>query len=132
MPCYDERRAVIEAELKRRAAALDAEAIMPEDLLEEVTALTEWPVIYESQFESEFLAVPQECLILTMQLNQKYFALEDRSGKLMNRFLLVSQLIAKDGGKAISEGNARVVRARLADAKFFYDQDRMHTLEKPC
>ena len=129
MPCYDERRAVIEAELKRRAAALDAEAIMPEDLLEEVTALTEWPVIYESQFESEFLAVPQECLILTMQLNQKYFALEDRSGKLMNRFLLVSQLIAKDGGKAISEGNARVVRARLADAKFFYDQDRMHTLE---
>ena len=113
MPCYDERRAVIEAELKRRAAALDAEAIMPEDLLEEVTALTEWPVIYESQFESEFLAVPQECLILTMQLNQKYFA----------------QLIAKDGGKAISEGNARVVRARLADAKFFYDQDRMHTLE---
>ena len=87
MPCYDERRAVIEAELKRRAAALDAEAIMPEDLLEEVTALTEWPVIYESQFESEFLAVPQECLILTMQLNQKYFALEDRSGKLMNRFL---------------------------------------------
>ena len=64
MPCYDERRAVIEAELKRRAAALDAEAIMPEDLLEEVTALTEWPVIYESQFESEFLAVPQECLIL--------------------------------------------------------------------
>lgn len=106
MPCYDERRAVIEAELKRRAAALDAAAIMPEDLLEEVTALTEWPVIYESQFESEFLAVPQECLILTMQLNQKYFALEDHSGKLMNRFLLVSQLIAKDGGKAISEGNA--------------------------
>ena len=120
---------MIEAELKRRAAALDAAAIMPEDLLEEVTALTEWPVIYESQFESEFLAVPQECLILTMQLNQKYFALEDHSGKLMNRFLLVSQLIAKDGGKAISEGNARVVRARLADAKFFYDQDRMHTLE---
>ena len=129
MPCYDERRAVIEAELKRRAAALDAEAIMPEDLLEEVTALTEWPVVYESQFEKEFLSVPEECLILTMQLNQKYFALRDREGKLTNRFLLISQLIAKDGGKAISEGNARVVRARLADAKFFYDQDRMHTLE---
>ena len=64
-----------------------------------------------------------------MQLNQKYFALRDASGKLMNRFLLVSQLVAKDGGKAISEGNARVVRARLADAKFFYDQDRLTTLE---
>lgn len=128
-PCYDVRRERIEAELKRRAAALDATPIMPEDLLEEVSALTEWPVIYESQFEEEFLRVPEECLILTMQLNQKYFALRDKAGKLMNRFLLISQLEAKDGGKAISEGNARVVRARLADAKFFYDQDRMHTLE---
>ena len=107
----------------------NATPIMPEDLLEEVSALTEWPVIYESQFEKEFLQVPEECLILTMQLNQKYFALRDASGKLMNRFLLVSQLVAKDGGKAISEGNARVVRARLADAKFFYDQDRLTTLE---
>lgn len=128
-PCYDVRRERIEAELKRRAAALNATPIMPEDLLEEVSALTEWPVIYESQFEEEFLRVPEECLILTMQLNQKYFALRDQTGKLMNRFLLISQLEAKDGGKAISEGNARVVRARLADAKFFYDQDRMHTLE---
>ena len=128
-PCYDVRRERIEAELKRRAAALNATPIMPEDLLEEVSALTEWPVIYESQFEEEFLRVPEECLILTMQLNQKYFALRDQAGKLMNRFLLISQLEAKDGGKAISEGNARVVRARLADAKFFYDQDRMHTLE---
>lgn len=129
VPSYDERREAIRAELIRRAAELDAEVILPEDLLDEVTALTEWPVIYESQFEKEFLAVPEECLILTMQLNQKYFALRDRAGKLTNRFLLVSQLVAKDGGKAISEGNARVVRARLADAKFFYDQDRMHTLE---
>lgn len=128
-PCYDARRARIETELKARAEALNATPIMPEDLLEEVSALTEWPVIYESQFEKEFLQVPEECLILTMQLNQKYFALRDASGKLMNRFLLVSQLVAKDGGKAISEGNARVVRARLADAKFFYDQDRLTTLE---
>ena len=128
-PCYDARRARIEAELKRRADALDATPIMPDDLLEEVSALTEWPVIYESRFEEEFLRVPEECLILTMQLNQKYFALRDKAGHLMNRFLLVSQLEAKDGGKAISEGNARVVRARLADAKFFYDQDRMHSLE---
>lgn len=128
-PCYDARRERIETELKARAEALHATPIMPEDLLEEVSALTEWPVIYESQFEKEFLQVPEECLILTMQLNQKYFALRDASGKLMNRFLLVSQLVAKDGGKAISEGNARVVRARLADAKFFYDQDRLTTLE---
>ena len=128
-PSYDARRARIETELKARAEALNATPIMPEDLLEEVSALTEWPVIYESQFEKEFLQVPEECLILTMQLNQKYFALRDASGKLMNRFLLVSQLVAKDGGKAISEGNARVVRARLADAKFFYDQDRLTTLE---
>ena len=128
-PCYDARRARIETELKARAEALNATPIMPDDLLEEVSALTEWPVIYESQFEKEFLQVPEECLILTMQLNQKYFALRDAAGKLMNRFLLVSQLVAKDGGKAISEGNARVVRARLADAKFFYDQDRLTTLE---
>ena len=128
-PRYDVRRERIETELKRRAAELNGEAIMPEDLLEEVSALTEWPVVYESQFEEEFLQVPQECLILTMQLNQKYFALRDHEGKLMNRFLLVSQLEAKDGGKAIAEGNARVVRARLADAKFFYDQDRLHSLE---
>ncbi|MDO5531027.1 glycine--tRNA ligase subunit beta [Sutterella sp.] len=128
-PSFDARRDEIKAQLEERAAALSATAIMPEDLLEEVTALTEWPVIYESTFEKEFLSVPEECLILTMQLNQKYFALRDAEGKLMNRFLLVSQLVAKDGGKAISEGNARVVRARLADAKFFYDQDQLHTLE---
>ena len=90
-PRYDVRRERIETELKRRAAELNGEAIMPEDLLEEVSALTEWPVVYESQFEEEFLQVPQECLILTMQLNQKYFALRDHEGKLMNRFLLVSR-----------------------------------------
>mgnify|MGYP000852258845 CR=1 FL=1 len=128
-PCFAHRRETIVNALLEHAKQLDAEPIMPEDLLEEVTALTEWPVVYESSFEEEFLQVPEECLILTMQLNQKYFALRDRSGKLMNRFLLVSQLIAKDGGKAISEGNARVVRARLADAKFFYEQDLKETLE---
>ncbi len=128
-PSYDARRAKIVALLEEHAEKLGAKVIAPEALLDEVAALTEWPVVYESQFEEEFLQVPEECLILTMQLNQKYFALRDEQGRLMNRFLLVSQLEATDGGKAISEGNARVVRARLADAKFFYDQDRQHTLE---
>ena len=102
---------------------------MPEALLDEVTALTEWPVVYASEFEKEYLSVPEECLILTMQLNQKYFPLRDASGRLMNKFLLVSQLVAADGGKEISAGNARVVRARLADAKFFYETDQKETLE---
>lgn len=129
MPCYAERRELLRKLLADRAAEIGGTVIMPEDLLNEVTALTEWPIIYESSFEEEFLAVPEECLILTMQLNQKYFALRDGEGRLMNRFLLVSQLEAKDGGAAIAAGNARVVRARLADAKFFYDQDRQEKLE---
>lgn len=126
---YVARRAEICKLLTARAGQLGATPIMPDDLVDEVTALTEWPVIYDSKFEEEFLQVPQECLILTMQLNQKYFALRDANGSLMNRFLLVSQLEAKDGGQAISSGNARVIRARLADAKFFYDQDRLIKLE---
>ena len=126
---FAERHAMIEKTVKEMAQAMGGEAIVPASRLDEVTALTEWPVIYESSFEEEFLEVPQECLILTMQENQKYFAVTDKNGRLMNRFLLVSHLEAKDGGKAISSGNARVVRARLADAKFFYDQDRLPTLE---
>lgn len=129
IPAFAERREMIRELLVGRAREAGAEVILPEDLLAEVTALTEWPVVYESRFEEEFLSVPEECLILTMQLNQKYFPMRDASGRLMNRFLLVSQLEAKDGGEAIRTGNARVVRARLADAKFFYDQDRQQTLE---
>jgi glycyl-tRNA synthetase beta chain len=117
------------AELVSDAAKqFGAHAVMPADLLDEVTALVEWPVVYESGFEKEFLDVPQECLILTMQQNQKYFALKDDAGKLLNRFLLVSHIDA-DNPEFIIGGNARVVRARLADAKFFYDQDRKSTLE---
>ncbi len=129
MPSFAKRREKIVHDVTEGARSIHGEAIMPEDLIDEVTALTEWPVIYQSSFEEEFLKVPQECLILTMQQNQKYFAVQDEKGRLMNRFFLVSQLEAKDGGEAISAGNARVVRARLADAKFFYDQDRLQTLE---
>ena len=120
---FEERKNKMVGELKSAAEKLNAEIIMPDDLVNEVAALTEWPVVYESGFDEEFLTVPAECLILTMQQNQKYFALRDKNKKLMNRFLLVSQIEAKDGGEAIRSGNARVVRARLADAKFFYDQE---------
>ena len=126
---FARRRARIVELVRRAAAKLDATPIMPDELLDEVTALVEWPVVYDSGFEKEFLEVPPECLILTMQQNQKYFALRDKSGRLMNRFLLVSHIEATDGGAAIRAGNARVVRARLADAKFFFDQDRKGTLE---
>lgn len=129
MPSFEARRTKIVEKCHEMAATMGGEAIMPEALIEEVTALTEWPVVYESSFEEEFLVVPQECLILTMQENQRYFAIKDAQGHLMNRFLLISHLEAKDGGDAIRSGNARVVRARLADAKFFYDQDKKTTLE---
>ncbi|MBA3254771.1 MAG: glycine--tRNA ligase subunit beta [Burkholderiaceae bacterium] len=126
---FDERRAKIESLLLAEAARHGAQPVVPAELLDEVTALVEWPVVYASSFESEYLSVPPECLLLTMQQNQKYFALNDRAGKLTNRFLLVSNIEAADGGDAIRAGNARVVRARLADAKFFFDQDRKQTLE---
>ncbi len=125
---FDARRARIVEQVGAAATRLGATPVMPDELLDEVTALVEWPVVYESGFEAEFLAVPQECLILTMQQNQKYFALTGAGGRLLNRFLLVSNL-ETDDPSAIRAGNARVVRARLADAKFFYDQDRKASLE---
>ncbi|MFM1870386.1 MAG: hypothetical protein RLY99_1130 [Pseudomonadota bacterium] len=101
--------------------------LMPDSLLEEVCSLVEWPVIYTCEFEKEFLEVPQECLILTMQTNQKYFAMTDKNGKLSNQFLIVSNIETKTP-EAIISGNERVVRPRLADAKFFYEQDRKKSL----
>ena len=97
-------------------------------LLDEVTALVEWPVVYVGEFEPEFLEVPQECLILTMQQNQKYFPLLDARGKLLNKFLIVSNMQVEDPSHIIG-GNQRVVRPRLADARFFYNQDRKQKLE---
>lgn len=116
---------------KIRAALLDRAgsdlALMPEALLDEVTALVEWPVVYECNFEQEFLSVPQECLILTMQTNQKYFALTDLHGRLRSRFLIVSNLETTDPQHIIG-GNERVVRPRLSDAKFFFEQDKKKKL----
>lgn len=120
------RKESIRSQLLAKAGA--DQVLMPESLLDEVAALVEWPVVYECRFEEEFLAVPQECLILTMQTNQKYFALTDNEGKLRSRFLIVSN-IATDDPTAIIGGNERVVRPRLSDAKFFFEQDKKKTLE---
>ena len=121
------------AEIARQLAAKAAEVgggcrpIEDEALLDEVTALVERPNVLVCQFEPEFLAVPQECLILTMKANQKYFPLLDAAGKLTNQFLVVSNISPVDAS-AVTGGNERVVRPRLADAKFFFDQDRKKTL----
>jgi glycyl-tRNA synthetase beta chain len=125
IPAFAKRREAIAAGLGK--AAQGASVIMPEALQDEVAALVEWPVVYAGTFDRAFLDVPQECLILTMQQNQKYFALAEAGGRLAPRFLLVSNLATEDAG-AIVGGNERVLRARLADAKFFYDQDRRQPL----
>jgi glycyl-tRNA synthetase beta chain len=122
----DARKEKIRAALLEKAGA--DKVLMPEALLDEVSALVEWPVVYECNFETQFLAVPQECLILTMQTNQKYFALTDADGKLRSRFLIVSNIATSDPQHIIG-GNERVVRPRLSDAKFFFEQDKKKTLE---
>ena len=119
---FAERRAAIAVELDAKARELSATMKPSDALLDEVTALVEWPAVYVGEFESEYLEVPQECLILTMQQNQKYFPLFDAAGKLLNKFLIVSNMVVADP-KHIVEGNARVVRPRLSDARFFYNKD---------
>ena len=126
LPSFAGRRAAIERELGK--AAQGDRVIAPDALLDEVTALVEWPAVYAGTFDPAFLAVPQECLILTMQQNQKYFALTDAAGKMRARFLVVSNVATADP-RAIIGGNERVLRARLADARFFFDQDRKAKLE---
>lgn len=127
---FAERRAEIARQLAARAAEVGGGCRPIEDdaLLDEVTALVERPNVLVCQFETEFLEVPQECLILTMKANQKYFPLLDAQGKLTNKFLVVSNISPADAS-AVTGGNERVVRPRLADAKFFFDQDRKRPLE---
>ncbi|MCE4556473.1 glycine--tRNA ligase subunit beta [Roseateles cellulosilyticus] len=125
---FAERRAEIARQLKSAADALDLTPVDDDALLDEVTALVERPNVLTCAFEQEFLAVPQECLILTMKANQKYFPLLDKGGKLTRHFLVVSNIAPADAG-AVTGGNERVVRPRLADAKFFFDQDRKKKLE---
>ncbi|MBI3431181.1 MAG: glycine--tRNA ligase subunit beta [Hydrogenophilales bacterium] len=125
---FAERRAEIVRQLQDAAAPLGLRPIEDDALLDEVTALVERPNVLVGKFEEAFLEVPQECLILTMKANQKYFPLLDAAGKLTNRFLIVSNISPADAS-AVIQGNERVVRPRLADAKFFFDQDRKRTLE---
>ncbi len=126
---FVERRADIARQLQAAAAQVGGGVHAIEDaaLLDEVTALVERPNVLICEFEKQFLDVPQECLILTMKANQKYFPLLDASGKLTHQFLVVSN-ISPDDASAVIGGNERVVRPRLADAKFFFDQDRKKTL----
>jgi len=126
---FAERKAEIAKQLAAAAAKIGGgvKAIDDDALLDEVTALVERPNVLVCEFEKEFLDVPQECLILTMKANQKYFPLLEASGKLSNKFLVVSNISPTDAS-AVIQGNERVVRPRLADAKFFFDQDRKKTL----
>jgi glycyl-tRNA synthetase beta chain len=128
IPSFVKRRAEIAKQLAAAAAKENLEPIKDDALLDEVTALVERPNVLIGKFEKEFLEVPQECLILTMKANQKYFPLLDSKGKLTNKFLIVSNIRPADASLVIG-GNERVVRPRLADAKFFFDQDRKKPLD---
>jgi glycyl-tRNA synthetase beta chain len=125
---FDERRREIEHQLRVAAAREGLQFAADDALLDEVCALVERPNVLVGRFDPAFLEVPQECLILTMKANQKYFPLLDAQGRLAERFLIVANVRPADPARVI-EGNERVVRPRLADAKFFYDQDRKRTLE---
>ncbi|MBU2254937.1 MAG: glycine--tRNA ligase subunit beta [Gammaproteobacteria bacterium] len=125
---FNERRAQIAARVDQLAAEQQGTAIVPPVLLDEVSALVEWPVPLVCSFEERFLDVPQEALIITMQDNQKYFCLLDANGKLLPRFITVANVESKDPAQIIS-GNEKVVRPRLTDAEFFFKQDKKQKLE---
>ena len=126
----EERAAIIFDGVKQAAFVHGLEMIPDEGLLAEVSGLAEWPVVYIGTIQNEFMDVPAEILQTSMRTHQKYFSLRDpKTGKMANRFALVANMIAKDGGKEIVAGNERVLRARLSDAKFFWDEDRKHSLE---
>ncbi|WP_346899579.1 glycine--tRNA ligase subunit beta [uncultured Roseibium sp.] len=120
----DRRKDIIVHDARDRAFALGLELVEDEGLLEEVAGLVEWPVVLTGTFEEDFLEIPDECIRLTIRANQKCFVLKDpKTGKLANRFVLTSNIEATDGGKEIVAGNEKVIRARLSDARFFWETD---------
>lgn len=124
---FDKRQVVITEQVQQLADEVGAKAIVPPDLLDEVTALVDYPVALRASFEARFLAVPQEALISTMQADQKYFCLTDSDGKLQPYFIFISNIDSKDKAQVIA-GNEKVVRPRLADAEFFFLQDQKQPL----
>lgn len=125
-----ERAEIISHDLKQKAFALGLEPIEDAGLLAEVSGLAEWPTVLIGTIQDQFMDVPAEILQTSMRTHQKYFSLRDpKTGKMANRFALVANMLTKDGGKEIVAGNERVLRARLSDAKFFWDEDRKKTLE---
>ncbi|MDQ0503870.1 glycine--tRNA ligase subunit beta [Xanthobacter agilis] len=126
----DRRKDIILNDAKDLALAAGLELVEDDGLLDEVCGLVEWPVVLMGAFEERFLDIPDEVIRATIRANQKCFVLKDpKTGRLANRFILISNLVATDGGAAIVAGNERVIRARLSDAKFFWDTDRANGLE---
>lgn len=125
----EERKAIISKQSQDLANKENLKVREDEALFDEIVGLVEWPVPLVGTFEKEYLDVPQEVLISTMRGNQKYIALLDASGKLSNKFVVIANMITEDGGKQVVAGNEKVLRARLSDAKFFWDQDRRQKLE---
>lgn len=121
------RRAMIKAQVEAAACDLRGRAVLDPDLLDEVTALTEWPRVVTGNFEPRFLAVPKEALISTMQGNQRYFPVLDEAGELLPHFIAVANIDSRNPD-AVREGNERVIRPRFADAEFFWNEDRKQPL----
>ena len=124
---FDKRQMLIKNQVKTLADEVNADPIVPQDLLDEVTALVDFPIALRANFEARFLQVPQEALISTMQADQKYFCLTDKAGKLQPYFIFITNIESKDPNQII-EGNEKVVRPRLADAEFFFLQDQKQPL----
>jgi len=124
---FDKRQTLIKNQVKALADEVNADPIVPQDLLDEVTALVDFPIALRANFEARFLQVPQEALISTMQADQKYFCLTDKAGKLQPYFIFITNIESKDPNQII-EGNEKVVRPRLADAEFFFLQDQKQPL----
>ena len=122
------RSAIIRSQVEAEAQKIGAEAVIDDDLLQEVTGLVEWPVALTGSFDERFLEVPQECLISSMKANQKYFHLLDAKGQLLPKFITIANLESRDPAQVVA-GNERVIRPRLADAAFFFETDRRTTLE---